>query len=365
MTGSPNKLHRWLSIGLPFPLIVINGWLLLKVFQYFQPLVTIFGLAAILAFILNYPVQFLQQRQIKRTYAVLSVFLLSLLILVTLGITLVPILLEQLSQSAQLLPNWIDSGSQEIKALDNWATARNLPFNFSQLLTQLTDRLPDELQSLGEELFTLALGTIDSVSEAVLTVVLAFYLLLEGERIWNSLFQRLPARFGIPIQQSFQQNFQNYFIGQVALAALVGFSMTTTFLVLRVPFGLIFGMGIGIMTLIPFGDVLSFGLVSLLVASHDFWLGVKTLVVALIVDQVIDQVIAPRLLGKFTGLNPLGVIAALAVGTKIAGLLGLLTAVPLASCLKSFLDSLQATKDVRADASVKNLSHQEVESKPA
>jgi len=55
------------------------------------------------------------------------------------------------------------------------------------------------------------------------------------------------------------------------------------------------------MTLIPFGDVLSFSLVGLLVTSHDFWLGVKTLAVAVLADQVIDQAIAPRLLGRLQG----------------------------------------------------------------
>lgn len=345
MTGSPNKVYQWLRLGLPFPLIVFNGWLALQVFHYFQPFVTIFGLAAVLAFILNYPVQFLQQRQIKRNYAVILVFLLALVILVALGITLIPILVEQLSEGAKLLPHWIDTGTQKLQALNDWVVDQNLPVNFSHLVRQLSDRLPDELQSLSEELVNLALGTIDSVSEAILTIVLSFYLLLDGERIWNGLFRRLPSRYSSTLQQSLQQNFQNYLIGQVALAALVGFAMTAGFLALKVPFGLLFGLGIGIMTLIPFGDVLSFSLVGLLVAAHDFWLGVKTLAVAVVIDQIIDQAIAPRLLGSFTGLSPVGVLAALALGTKVGGLLGLLTAVPLASSLKSILDSFLSTDD--------------------
>lgn len=339
MTGSPNKVQKWLTLGLPFPLVVLNGWLALKVVQYFQPLVTIFVLAAVLAFVLNYPVQFLTQRGMKRNYAVIWVFLLTLVIFVTFGITLIPILLKELTESVKLLPNWIDAGSQKLQAFDNWAATQNLPINLSQLATQLTERLPDELESLAEQLVTLALGTIDSVSELVLTVVVAFYLLLDGERIWNGLFRRLPSRFGPLVQQSLQQNFQNYFLGQVALSVLVGFSMSLTYLALGVPFGLLFGLGVGIMTLIPFGDVLSFSLVGLLVTVHDFWLGVKTLAVTVIVDQVIDQAIAPRLLGSFTGLSPVGVIAALAVGTKVGGLLGLLIAVPIASCLKGIAES--------------------------
>ena len=345
MTDSPNKVQQWLRVGLPFPLVVLNGWLILQVIEYFQPLVTIFVLAALLAFILNYPVQFLEQRQVKRNYAVLWVFLLALVILLTFGVTVIPILVKQLSESAKLLPDWIDSGSQKLQALDTWAAARNLPINLSQLAVQLTDRLPDELESVTEQLLTIALGAVDSVSEVILTVVVGFYLLLDGKRIWHGFFRLLPSRFGPLLQQSLQHNFQNYFIGQVALAALVGFSMTSVFLALGVPFGLLFGLGVGVMTLIPFGDVLSFGLVCLLVASHDFWLGVKTLVVAVVVDQVIDQAIAPRLLGSFTGLSPVGVVAALAVGTKIGGLLGLLVAVPLASCFKDILDSWQSTTE--------------------
>lgn len=345
MAGSPNKVHQWLTLGLPFPLIVVNGWLALQVFHFFQQLLTIFVLAGLLAFSLNYPVQFLQRYQVKRNYAVVLVFLLALAILIASGITFIPLLLEQLSQSAKLLPSWIDSGSQELQTLDDWAAARNLSINLSQLATQLSDRLPDELQSLAEELFTLAFEAVDSVSEIALTVVLTFYLLLDGERLWNELFQRLPPRFSQVVQPALQQNFQNYLLGQVALAVLVGCAMTVVFLSLKVPFGLLFGLGVGIMALIPFGDLLSFSLVSLLVASHNFWLGVQTLVVAVVVDQVIDQAIAPRLLGRFTGLSPIGILAALAIGTKVGGVLGLLIAVPLASSLKSALDRLQAPSD--------------------
>jgi predicted PurR-regulated permease PerM len=338
MTNSPNKVQRWLALGLPFPLIVLNAWVALRVFDYFEPLVTVFGLAVLLAFVLNYPVRFLHQGGMQRNRAVVLTFLVALIVLIGVGVTLIPILLEQLSEVLRVLPSWIDSGSTKLERLNQWLEARNLPIDFSHLTTQLTDRFPDEVQALAEELLTLALDAVNSVSDVLLTTVLTFYLLLDGDRLWNGLFRRLPSRFGVPIQRSLQQNFQNYFLGQVTLAALVGTAMTLAFLALRLKFGLLFGLGIGVMTLIPFGDVLSFVLVGLLIASHDFWLGIKTLGVAVVIDQIIDQAIAPRLLGSFTGLSPIWVIAVLVIGTKIGGLLGLLIAVPIASSIKSLLD---------------------------
>lgn len=367
MTSSLTKLLQWLVLALLFPVIFLNGWLASRVVQYLQPLVTVFVLATLLAFILNYPVRFLQQRGVRRNYAIILVFLLTFLLLGALGITLVPILLEQFNEIAKLIPNWINSGSQEVQALQDWALGRGLPVNLKQFVTQLKDRLPDELHYIANKIISLALGTIDSISEVLLTVVLTFYLLLDGERLWHGIFQKLPSNLGTQVQQSLQQNFQNYFLGQIALALLVGISMTIMFLVLKVPFGLGFGLGVGIASLIPFGDVLSLGVTILLVASHDFWLGVKVLATAIVIDQIIDQAIAPRLLGSFTGLRPVWVIVSLVVGTKVGGLLGLLLAVPLASSVKSVAEGLQtskdsSTRDVKLAATQSNSSEQGQES---
>jgi len=341
MNLSLNKLLQWLVLALLFPLVFLNGWLAVQVIQYFQPLVNIFVLATLLAFILNYPVSFLQQYGVKRNYAVILIFLPTLVILVALAITLVPFLLEEFNEIAKLLPQWIDSGSQQLQAFHNWAINQNLPINLSQIVIQIKERLPDEVEYFGDKIFSLALNTIDSISEAVLTVVLTFYILLDAERLWNGIFQKLPSSFGPQVQQSLQQNFQNYFIGQIALASVMGLSMTVMFLVLKVPFGLVFGLVVGIMSLIPFGDVLSLGVIILLVMSHNFWLGVKVLGLATLIDQVIDQAIAPRLLGSFTGLRPLWVLVSLIVGTNVGGLLGLLLAVPVASVIKSAADGWQ------------------------
>jgi predicted PurR-regulated permease PerM len=119
--NSLNRLLKWLFIGLLFPLLFLNGWLALQAFKYFQPLVTIFILATLLTFILNYPVSFLQQRGVKRNYAVIGVFLPAVVVLVALAITLVPFLLEEFNEIAKLIPQWIDSGSQQLQSVHEWA----------------------------------------------------------------------------------------------------------------------------------------------------------------------------------------------------------------------------------------------------
>ncbi|MBE9006895.1 AI-2E family transporter [Fortiea sp. LEGE XX443] len=345
MNLSVNRLLKWLILTLLFPLVFLNVWLLLRFFQYFQPLVTILVLASIFAFILNYPVSLLERQGVKRNYGVTLVFILATFILVTLGITLLPIVSEQFNEMVKLLPQWIDSSEAKLQGLNDWAFSQSTRIDFSQIFSKITDKVPDELEYLSDKLLSIIIDTIDSVSGALITVVLSFYLLLDGPRLWQGIFKKLPWSFAQQVSESIQQNFQNYLIGQGTLALLMGLTQTLMFLLFQVQFGLLFGLGVGILSLIPFGDVFSLIVITLIVATHDFWLAVKVLAVAIIIDQLIDQAIAPRLLGRFTGLRPIWVLVSLLVGTYVAGVLGLIIAVPVAGFIKDVADAFDLSTD--------------------
>ncbi|MEH2359046.1 AI-2E family transporter [Nostoc sp.] len=345
MNFSLNQLLRWLIFTLLFPLVFLNGWLAFLLVKNLQPVVTILVLATLLAFVLNYPVSILQQRGVKRGYAVASVFILALVIVVALGITLLPIVLEQFNEMVKVLPQWIDSSEEKLQILNDWFLRHKLNVNLSQLLTQITNKLPNELEFISDKLLSIIIDTIDSISESLITVVLTFYLLLDGPRIWEAIFKKLPGNVAQEISQSIQQNFQNYLIGQGSLALLMGFSVTLLFLAFQVQFALLFGLGVGLLSLIPFGDVVSLIVITFIIATHDFWLAAKVAAVAVVIDQLIDQAIAPRLLGKFTGLRPIWVLIALLVGTNVAGVLGLVVAVPIAGFIKDVADGFSKSGD--------------------
>ena len=309
--------------------------------QYFEPLFTIFILSAVLAYVLNYPVQFLYRSGVRRRYAVLLVLVVSLVILITLGVTLFPTVVTQLNEIVTLLPDWIAAVSQKLEVLQSWALSRRLPVHLNRLLAQFSDRLPGELQALADQSVTLTLDAIGSLSEGLLVIVLTLYLLLDGRRVWNGVFQWVPQKYRDRSAQQLESNFNRYFIGQATMGLIMGTALTLAFFFLNVPYSLLLGLLVGLMTLIPFGDILSFGLISLLVAAQDLGLGIKTLAVAAIIDQIVDQAIAPRVLGGFTGLRPIWVIISLLIGTKIAGLPGLLTAVPVAGFIQDVIEDWQ------------------------
>jgi predicted PurR-regulated permease PerM len=338
------KTLRRLAWGLVLPLIVLNGWVAFQFFQFFQPLFIILITASILAFLLNYPVQFLVKNGIKHGYAVLMIFLLALSLFTAVGIIVIPIALGQLSELIKGLPSWIDSGTLQLQSLQLWLQAQDIQTDLKGIAIQLADRLSGQLQNLTGKVLNLAFDVAGILVNVLLTTVLTYYLLAKGDRIWFSIFKWFPPQLGHELQGSLRQNFQNYYLGQATIASLNGTVMTLAFLSLDVPFGILFGLGIGVASLIPFGGAFTITIVTSLVALENFWLGVKVLIATVLLDQIIGNVVAPRVLGNLTGLNPAWVLMSLMIGLRIGGPLGLVIAVPIASFIKTILDNISKPK---------------------
>jgi predicted PurR-regulated permease PerM len=344
MLQSISKLPRVYSWGLIFPIIFLNGWLLLVLAQELQPLLSILISATLIAFLLDYPIRFLMQRGVSRSIAVGVVLLLFLLILVVLGIFLFPLILRQANELLTKLPEWIKSGQQQLVSLENWAIAQQLPIDITSTINQLVARLTSGLRYLTSQAFNIVFGAIGSVVNIFLTLVFTIFLVIRGESLWAGILGWFPSQWNLQIRQSLPLNFERYIAGQVTMATIVSLVQTTALVILRIPLPQLFGIGIGVATLIPFGGTVTILAVSLLLALQNFWLGFKVLIVAVIINQIIENILAPRIVGELTGLNPIWMLISLDLGLKLGGALGLVIAVPIASFIKATFDTIRASR---------------------
>jgi len=95
---------------------VLNALALSVIFEYFHSLIVILVAASLLAFLLNYPVSWMERREASRY----SGILVALSVLLALGVTLVPLVLSA-QQLVIRLPEWIDSGRHQLMVLNRWA----------------------------------------------------------------------------------------------------------------------------------------------------------------------------------------------------------------------------------------------------
>lgn len=341
MRSSPD-LQRLLILGLSGPLLALNVWILSQVFFYFRHLITVLVIAAILAFLLNYPVRIIERFYRSRSQAVIVVLLFTLALFVVLGGTLVPIVINQTADLLKNIPAWLDTSNTNLDRLSDWARERRLPIDLTGITRSINTRIESQLQVVATQVLGFALGTLSGLLDTILVIVLAFYMLLYGKKMWVGIIGLLPPQLGIPFSNSLRLNFQNFFISQILLGVFMFTTLTPIFLILRVPFALLFALLIGLAELIPFiGATLGIGLVTVLVMLKSFWLATRVAIAAIIMQQIKDNVLAPRLMGEFIGLNPILIFIALLLGAQVGGILGVIIAVPMAGTIKGTIDALR------------------------
>jgi predicted PurR-regulated permease PerM len=324
---SNTKLIRYL-------LLFALGWALVQVLAYFETVIVIFIFAAILAFLLNYPVQWVS-RFLPRPTAVIIVFLLSLLIIggliATLGFTAISQAEELLNQAPQLLDSLISGLERIQEILTNW----NFQVDFETLEGQLREQA---MAGIGIGLGTVQ-GLLTNLVDLIIIAVVAFFMLLDGKRIWNFLLKAFPEAIRHDLIEAIQRNFLGFFWGRLILSVFFGVSVYVVFVVLGLSNALILAAIAGIFDLIPgIGATIGITLVSLIVLPQGIWQSVKVLIGCILLQQLEENFLMPRIMQGSINMNPVFMFFALLVGARIAGLVGVFLSIPIAGVLISLFD---------------------------
>lgn len=227
-------------------------------------------------------------------------------------------------------------GSTEIR-VDDIAT---------QLQTAITGLFatPSEALRIAGHVGTFALETI-------LTLIITFYMLLDGYRFRDFAIRLFPierrprvALVGTRIHQVLGQ----WLRGQLLLIVLVA---TVTYVVLgpilHVPYSLALGLLTGVLEVIPLIGPLIATVIAATVAfsAGGVGLAVTVVIVYLVIRQVEDQVVMPVVIGRAVHLHPIVTIFAVLVGLSAFGILGGLLAVPAAAALNVIFRTLEGLED--------------------
>ena len=338
-------LPPWLKAGLALPLLVLNLWVLRQLLLPLAPFPALFVGAALIAFLLDIPSRWLMTRGLPRLLAYGLVLGASLGLISLAGVWLVPRLVEQLGELINALPSWLADGESLLGRLQDWAGSRGLPTDFGDISNELLKRTSQLASQLSQRLLGLLGATLGLTVNTVIVLVLAVFLLLGGEPIAAGLIQWLSPGVRPLVATTLNRTFRGYFAGQVLLAGILSGAQIVVFTLLAIPYGVLFAVAIGFTTLIPYASAVTIVVVSALLALDDPSTGIEVLVAAISVGQVVDQVIQPRLMGSIVGLQPAWLLISLPLGARLGSLLGLgdllglLLAVPVASCAKTFLDA--------------------------
>ena len=330
------------------------------------------ALAAVVAYIFQPIVSWFERRGKSRGSATALCVLLLILLLALGPALLTPSLVRSIDSAINILnrlpaafDQWVNSAATSQTVIG----VGDLQFNLAEVVQQVNAslsntiaefRLPN-IQDAVNYLMT-GLQTATNVVQAALGIagkivtvafnillllVLIFFLTKDGNQIAPSLHSLiLPAYRAevVDLGRRLNQVWKSFFRGQLLLAAVIGVVVTIATTILGMQSALVLGILAGVMEVVPnLGPVLAMipAVLVALVQGPPDWLHVSNLVFALIVtlvyfavQQLENNILVPRIMGRSLNLHPLFVLVGVVVGAKFAGVLGAFLAAPVLASLK-------------------------------
>jgi predicted PurR-regulated permease PerM len=346
--------------------------LLWQVIQEFSDIILLFFLAWLVAFVLEPVVGTLVESRMPRLPAI-GVTYLTLLVTFSLGvILLIPALSLQVVEIARNLPTYVEQATAVLtqiqSAANDWLNGHGSP-----VLVDLRSALdPQELSrradALGPPILTnaigLATGAATLLVQVVIMLILSFYFMVDGARLADSFIMALPlraqddARFLIA---SIHRAFAGFLRGQMIQSLLGGLGTGVLMSALHVDYALLCGVVSALVLLIPFvGPVVAVALpVTIALLTHTD-VAVFLFVALLALQQVLFNVLAPRILSQQIGLHPLLVFFAVLTGARVAGVWGAIFGVPVVAVVTTMTSFYRASHEERAARLLEHLPAEEL-----
>jgi predicted PurR-regulated permease PerM len=334
--------------------------LLWQIAQEFADIILLFFLAWLVAFVLEPVVGTLVEGRLPRLAAIGLTYL-TLLVLLSLGVILmVPALSLQIVEVARNLPSYVEQASAFLTGVQSTANAW-LTSHQSPVLLDIQSALnPQDLSrradALGPPILSNAIGFATGAAtllvQVLIMLILSFYFMVDGSRLAESVITALPlraqddARFLIA---STHRAFAGFLRGQMIQSLVGGVGTGLIMSALQVDYALLSSVVAGLVLLIPFvGPVAAVVLPMTIALLTHPEVAIYLLVALLALQQVIFNMLAPRILSHQVGLHPLLVFFAVLTGARVAGVWGAIFGVPIVAVVTTMISFYRGNQEQRA-----------------
>jgi predicted PurR-regulated permease PerM len=333
-------IFSWSMIGLML-LIVAAFYVLVEGRVIFAPLL----LAVVIIYILNPFVNWLADRGVPRIFGAILGFLVFFSAIVLLAIVIFPDIRQQAEGFVETFPSLYDNTTQDLEGILVSAGFENVAIiDYSELVDYVND--PANRSTLLSLLFDRLGGVTSGIFEFILIFlvgpVLAFYFLIDLPSVQGRLVNVFPEDDRAEasyVGRQLNAVLGGFLRGQLVVAVIVGVMLSFGYWLIGLDFWLLIGLVGGLLNIVPLLGPWVGGILGVLVAitTADLPTAIWAVVVAVIVQQVDNNFVSPSVLKATVRLHPAVTLLALVLGGALAGLWGVIIAVPLVASIKILL----------------------------
>jgi putative heme transporter len=310
------------------------------------------GLALVLATFLHPPTELLRRRGLPDALAALIVLVVSLVVLGGLVALLAPRTIEEFGE--------LDAGVLGgVETIQRWLIEGPLDFSPEQVdeaVGQLEQQLRDSAGDLGRGAVTGALLLVEAIAAGLLAIVVLFFFLKDGGRIWEWLCGLAPPRRRNATREIGARSWTalaGFLRGQAVVAAFDAIFIGLALVLIGVPLVLPLVVLTFFAAFVPIVGAISAGAAAVLVALvfEGFVPALLVLAAIIAVQQIESNIFEPIVVGRSVKLHPLVILLAVALGLAIAGIIGALVATPLVAVGGAVLTYLREQAEEEAAGS--------------
>lgn len=316
-------------------LLVLVRPMLWSVYGFFKAVLTPFLIALVISYVLNPIVNLLHDRKVPRTAAVLLIYAVFVACAAVVLVNVIPMFIDQVEELNEHMPEL----SMRAESLaDHWNRHVVMPDSIrdgingavSGFEKRLSDAVSDFLGNLG--------AVVSAVFLAMIVPFLAFYMMKDMDLFEKAALEFVPRnsrKHAIRLMKEIDAALGSYIRGQFIVSFCIGILAYVGYLLIGLPYPLLMAGFVALFDIIPYLGPFLGAFPALIVASTISWKMVLLVVIVNTVCQTMESnVISPQVVGRTMHMHPLTIIFVLLVGGELAGVVGLILAVPVYAALK-------------------------------
>ena len=297
-----------------------------------------FILGAGVAYLLDPVADRLERAGLTRTMSVVVISIALVVILAAVMLLIVPILLRQATALIETAPEMFDKAYLAISA--RFPDLLPEGGTLGAALTDLNNAMGDRWSSVAQALISSVGGVISTIALLVIVPVVAFYLLLDWDRMVAEIDRLLPREHAPTLRRlatEIDEALSGFLRGQGVVILILGTWYAIALVLVGLPFGFFIGIMAAMLSFIPYVGVLIGGATAIGVALFSFWgdpLWIGAVIAIFALGQIVEgNYLQPKIVGHHVGLHPVWLLLALSVFGSLFGFVGMVMAVPLAAAL--------------------------------
>jgi predicted PurR-regulated permease PerM len=197
------------------------------------------------------------------------------------------------------------------------------------------------LQKISSGILNVVSALFGGIGSTIFIMTIAFFLSLEGEGINKFLKILVPKKYedyALFVWQRAQNRVSGWFGSRVLMCMFVGLLFFITLWLFGIEYALILAVLAAVLDMVPFiGPIVTGVITFMLIGFDDPAKAILALIVFFLIQQIENSILAPVLTKKFVGISSVLVLLALAIGAKLAGIMGAILAIPLTGIISEFL----------------------------